>query len=87
MKGKNLAWLVGLKTVCCGGPLVLVAVASGALALVDLLLGATVLLALGTLLLVVRRRRVASRPPAGRHGVGALPIAQRRPSLVETSRR
>lgn len=64
MEGKSLAWLVGLKAVCCGVPLVFVAVASGALALVDVAVGLTVLLALGGLLLVGRRRaRFAQQVP------------------------
>ncbi len=62
---KGLGALVGLKLVCCGGPLLAMAVASGALALVDVAVGALALLAVAAVgLLVVRRRGAACATPS-----------------------
>lgn len=58
--------LAALKTVCCGGPLLILLVASGAVAVVDVALGAAVLglVVVGGWLLWRRRRACACELPA-----------------------
>lgn len=62
---KGLGALIGLKLVCCGGPILAMAVASGAVAVVDVAAGVLAFLAAaGVGVLVVRGRRTARSKPS-----------------------
>lgn len=57
MSGKEFGGLLGLKALCCGGPLLVVAIATGALAARDVAIGAAVLFGVGVSIVLARRRK------------------------------
>ncbi len=78
---KGLAALLALKMVCCGGPLLVMALGSGALALVDVALATGVLaLAISAFVLWRRTKRASAAPAASsryRHSEMASHSARR----------
>ncbi len=61
---RGLGALIGLKLVCCGGPLLAMAVASGALVLADVAVGVAAFLAVAAVgVLVVRGREATGSTP------------------------
>ncbi len=59
---KGLGALIGLKLVCCGGPLLAMAVASGAVAVVDVAAGVLAFLAAAGVGVLVVRGTARSKP-------------------------
>jgi hypothetical protein len=74
----GLGALIGLKVICCGGPLLAMGVLSGAVAVVDVAAGALIVAALLAALLVLRRGKSCTRQVTDADGASAAPVAVHR---------
>jgi hypothetical protein len=79
-EGTGLGSVLVMKAVCCGGPLLVMAVASGALAVADAVVVAVAVLAVASVIVLARRRRtcVVPRDVVSPTDRAAVPVRARR---------
>lgn len=86
-EGKGLGSVFVMKAVSCGGPVLVLAIASGALAVADVVLGAAAVLAVACVIVLARRRKacLARRNVVASADRAAVPV-RARPSDAERRR-